>query len=390
MTRIKGHAWLTEFALGVSLLASPALGWAKPSLAEQIARERQQLTVLQNELERVKRQRDLVSARERSVAERLEDTDRELAIKKRLLRVATLTLAQKTEDIAAANGRLAAAEVRADETRQRARARVRELAKWGPADYGRFLFVDPEDIGRRYEMMRVVLDRDRRLLEDAQTASLDVARQVNGLEVLKAELEASRREERERFDAVLRERETKQRLLRSLRTEKVAYARSISDLEEQSRRLEDLIADLVKASRPSGHGFAQQKGRLLWPAVGDIVEGFGRHKHPRFDTYVDRKGIELRVAASEPIRAVADGQVAYADRLKGYGVVVIVDHGEQYLSLYAHAAALRVRTGETVTAGQALGTARADKGDDRIYFELRHGEDPLDPLQWLLTRGGRE
>jgi len=147
---------------------------------------------------------------------------------------------------------------------------------------------------------------------------------------------------------------------------------------------------LVKASRPSGRGFAQQKGRLLWPAMGDIVEGFGRHKHPRFDTYVDRKGIELRMAAGEPIRAIADGQVVYADRLKGYGVVVIVDHGEQYLSLYAHAAALRVRTGETVTGGQALGTARADREDDRLYFELRHGEDPLDPLQWLLTRGGRE
>jgi septal ring factor EnvC (AmiA/AmiB activator) len=212
------------------------------------------------------------------------------------------------------------------------------------------------------------------------------------LEHLKQELDAFRSEEREALNAVLAERETRGRLLRELRAEKVSYTRSIQDLEEASRRLESLIDDLVRASRlPAvGKGFAQQKGHLTWPSLGEIVGEFGRHKHPRFDTYVDRKGIEIRVADGDTIRAVADGEIAYADRLKGFGRVVIVDHGEQYLSLYAHAASLRVRAGETVGAGQVIGTTRADGEDDRIYFELRHGEDPLDPVEWLLKRGGTE
>lgn len=382
------------FAVGVviALWPAPHAAWAV-SPADRIAKERQELAVLQQELDRIKKRRDLVSSRERSVAERLEETARVLGIKRRALRLAEFSAAQKDLEIAEATRTLGGLTQRADEARRRARIRLREIAKWRTAVYGSFILASaPSDMTIRYDTVRKVLDRDRRLLADAQAAAASVTAQVAALERLKEELDAFRRDKRDALDAVLAERETRRRLLRGLRAEKVAYTRSIEDLEEASRRLEKLIGEMVRASRPptGGKGFAQEKGRLLWPLSGAIVGAFGRHRHPRFDTYVDRKGVEIRAADGTPIRAVADGRIAYADRLKGYGMVVIIDHGERYLSLYAHAAALRVRPGDAVSAGQVIGTARDEAGDDRIYFELRHGEDPLDPVAWLVTRGGME
>jgi septal ring factor EnvC (AmiA/AmiB activator) len=391
--RIRGCGGLASGVLiALALWPAPYEAWAV-SLADRIAKERQELAVLQQELDRIKKQRDLVSSRERTVAERLEETERVLGIKRRALRLAELNAVQKDLEIAEATRTLGGLTQRADDTRRRARIRLREIAKWRTAAYGSFILAAaPADITIRYDTVRKILDRDRRLLTDAQAAAASVTAQVAALEGLKGELDAFRRDERDALDAVLAERETRQRLLRGLRAEKVAYTRSIKDLEEASRRLEKLISEMGRASRPpaGGTGFAQQKGRLIWPLSGAVVGAFGRHRHPRFDTYVDRKGVEIRAADGTPIRAVADGQIAYADRLKGYGMVVIIDHGERYLSLYAHAAALRVRPGDAVSAGQVIGTARDEAGDDRIYFELRHGEDPLDPVAWLVKRGGKE
>lgn len=386
-----------RFALGVAIVlvvaSVPPRAWSKESLADRIAQERRELAVLQEELDRIKKQRDRVSSRERSVAERLDETERALGITRRTLRLAELNVAEKDEEIVQASRNLADLGEKANEARRKARLRLREIAKWQAAGYGRFvLAATPGDVTRRYDTIRKVLERDRQLVVEAHEATERVTAQVQTLEHLKRELDAFRSEEREALNAVLAERETRGRLLRELRAEKVSYSRSIQDLQEASRRLESLIDDLVRASRlPAvGKGFAQQKGRLIWPSLGEVVGEFGRHKHPRFDTYVDRKGIEIRVVDGDTIRAVAEGQIAYADRLKGFGMVVIVDHGEHYLSLYAHAASLRVRPGETVGAGQVIGTTRTDGEDDRVYFELRHGEDPLDPVEWLLKRGGTE
>jgi len=129
-------------------------------------------------------------------------------------------------------------------------------------------------------------------------------------------------------------------------------------------------------------------GRFLWPAEGEIVAHFGRQKHPQFNTYVQRKGIDIRAPEGSGIRAVMAGQVAFADWLKGYGLVVILDHANGFFSLYAHASALVVKAGDQVQAGQTIGTT-GDTGmtnDNTLYFELREGAEPVDPLLWLARR----
>ncbi len=377
----------------VMVAASVGTAWAKESLAERIAKERKELAGLQQELDRIKKKRDRVHSKERSVAERLRESDRVLTIQRRALRLAELNVDHKDQEISDAVRALAALQKRAEGTRRVARTRVRELAKWKGVYDGTFVMAAaPAEMTMRYDTVRWVVARDRRVVVEAQAAAESVSKQVETLERLRQDLEEVRREERAALKAVVDEREARQRLFRELRTERVAYSRSIRDLEEASRRLEALIGDLVRASKApaEGKGLAQLKGRLIWPVQGEVVGLFGRHKHPRFGTYVDRKGIDIKVVQRESIRAVAEGTVAYADRVNGYGMVVIVDHGDRYLSLYANATSVRVQPGHAVGAGEPLGEAAGTENDSRVYFELRHGESPLNPLGWLLKRGGVE
>jgi septal ring factor EnvC (AmiA/AmiB activator) len=130
------------------------------------------------------------------------------------------------------------------------------------------------------------------------------------------------------------------------------------------------------------------KGALPWPADGKVVSFFGRQKHPTFNTYVQRKGIEIRTAEGSFIHAVMPGAVVYADWLKGYGLVIILDHANGFFSLYAHASKILAKVGDQVGEGQPIGETgdTGMTGENTLYFELREGAEPVDPLNWLAKR----
>jgi septal ring factor EnvC (AmiA/AmiB activator) len=134
--------------------------------------------------------------------------------------------------------------------------------------------------------------------------------------------------------------------------------------------------------------FERLRGKLPWPAKGTLTSGFGRQEHPRFHTVTFNRGIEISAPHGRDIVAVADGTVIYADWFKGYGRLIILDHGSGYFTLYAHASDLLVKTGDAVSGGQAIAKV-GDSGSlegPQLYFELRHKGKPQDPLAWLQSR----
>jgi septal ring factor EnvC (AmiA/AmiB activator) len=116
-----------------------------------------------------------------------------------------------------------------------------------------------------------------------------------------------------------------------------------------------------------------------------VTVGFGRVLNPRFKTVTVQNGIDIGAPAGAPVRAVAAGRVVHAGWFKGYGNLVIVDHGEGYHTLFAHLGAMQTAMGEEVDAGHALGTV-GDSGSLKgpyLYFELRERGRPVDPRPWL-------
>jgi septal ring factor EnvC (AmiA/AmiB activator) len=136
--------------------------------------------------------------------------------------------------------------------------------------------------------------------------------------------------------------------------------------------------------------FSRARGRLAWPAQGPVRIAFGQRVELAFGTVTAHNGWDIAAPADAPVQALAQGTVAYAGWLRGYGQLVIVDHGDNYHSIAAHLGSVDVHVGEAVTQGQALGKV-GDTGSLRgtvLYFELRHRGVPLDPRHWLKKRSG--
>ena len=124
---------------------------------------------------------------------------------------------------------------------------------------------------------------------------------------------------------------------------------------------------------------------LDWPARGTLVETFGRHRHPKFDAWTFSNGIALSLPARTPVRAVYAGRAVYAQWLAEYGNLVILDHGDGVLTLYAWLQSVSVRPGSYVPAGTPVGAAGIGPGREEpgVYFEVRDRQKASDPVAWL-------
>lgn len=244
---------------------------------------------------------------------------------------------------------------------------------------------DFASILKRRRALQSLVAADARALEELGQLSDWQQRRMHRLERLEATnrryLRALRTEQ-----AVSRARLTRFRdLLSSINAEQNRMSRVIAELEQTDAELANLVGDMQ--SVVSAQGFRARRGLLPYPAKGLVEVGFGRVVNPRFNTVTVQKGIDLRAAEGAPVRSVGVGTVVYAGWLKGYGNLVIIDHGANYHSLYAHLANSQVEVGAQVTEGDAIGQV-GDTGSLKgsyLYFEIRKAGQAVDPLPWLKS-----
>jgi septal ring factor EnvC (AmiA/AmiB activator) len=138
--------------------------------------------------------------------------------------------------------------------------------------------------------------------------------------------------------------------------------------------------DALPDASADGQKFADLKGQLRLPARGDVIGRFGTARAEG----TLWKGVFIKTPPGQPVKAVASGRVVFADWLRGFGNMLIVDHGGGYLSLYGAAESLMKQVGDTVKAGEDVATSGNSGGNAEtgIYFELRHLGKPVDPLVW--------
>lgn len=254
--------------------------------------------------------------------------------------------------------------------------------------------------------MKSVIGNDRRLFDDynAKIAELSVLKN-------KLEADASRKEKlmagiAHKKQEIEDEKEKKATYLSKVRQDKQSYLASLRELQANARRLQSMVEKLEAMSRksytsnpeksaPKGaprdlppvpdKGFGSQRGRLSLPASGNIVGRFGRQKHPEFNSYTVSNGISIAAPAGSDIRAVYEGKVIFADYFKGYGNMVIIDHGGGFFSLYAHTSRIGRRVGAQVARNEtvaSVGDVDSPRGP-MLYFELRYQGKPVDPAPWF-------
>jgi septal ring factor EnvC (AmiA/AmiB activator) len=380
------------------LLSLPGVTCAADNLSEKIKKEQQSLEKLKGEIKENKRRSGEAQRKEASVLQSIEEVDRQLKRRREGLAKVSTKLKLKDHELDATSSAVARLRSRIEERQDSIRGRLRVMYKEGPAADMRLLLGsrDSQDLLSRYAMLRWISRREYQMLEGYRADLSQLESTNTRLRQMRADLLAYQQETAEKLAEVRDERGKKDRLLARLRSERVLYDTVAGELEKSAQRLEALLREFesrrkaAAAFRPEagGDGLARLKGRLGWPSEGDVVSLFGRQKHPKFETYVHRKGIEIRASQGSVIRSVFDGVVAFADWMRGYGLLAIVDHGEGYFTLYAHASKFLVNVGDAVRGNQPIGEIGDTglTGQSTLYFELRQGGDALDPLPWLAKR----
>jgi septal ring factor EnvC (AmiA/AmiB activator) len=249
------------------------------------------------------------------------------------------------------------------------------LSQESPASLGRMIVYYDYLNRARSARIGAVTGQIRRLAtlaEQSAQAASELQRLQAAQETEVAALETARGQRR----AVLTE------LDRSI----AAAGNEIEGLRQEEQRLADLLVELgeLLAAFPvsSEEPFAALKGRLPWPAPGELTNEYGTL---RSGGPIRWNGVMLQAGRGTPVRSVYHGRVAFSDWLPGLGLLIIVDHGEGYMSLYGHNEVLLKEPGDWVEPGETI-AQMGDSGGQAapsLYFEIRHRGDPENPHQWI-------
>jgi len=180
-------------------------------------------------------------------------------------------------------------------------------------------------------------------------------------------------------------------LLAALKNKLATEGREIDGLAAQEKDLARLIAELtsILSDYPitSEEPFGEHRGRLTWPVAGKLLHDFGQ---PRVGGRLKWNGVVLAAPRGREVRSVYHGRVAFADWLAGLGLLVIVDHGDGYMTLYGYNETILKNAGDWVAPGDVIATVGDSGGQmqSALYFEIRKGKDPVNPRRWVTRRPG--
>jgi septal ring factor EnvC (AmiA/AmiB activator) len=236
----------------------------------------------------------------------------------------------------------------------------------------------------RSRALQATMESDLELLRRVQRVATLQRQSTRELKRLQASLAARHAFLLEQARLAQEQQDALEELVVSLALEADDAKRVVRELERADAQLTRMLEELEEGP-PSG--FAALKGSLPRPSAGVVEVGFGKVVNPRFNTVTLQKGVDIRAPMGTPVQAVAPGTVVYSGALRGYGNLLIIDHGGGYHTLMAHLATLEAAVGANVEAGQQVGTV-GDTGSLKgayLYFEIRKAGQAVDPAPWLVA-----
>lgn len=386
---------LLALGLGLSTagISEARAAEGKPAAGDSASVQKRELEQLKAEIEQNRRRITELSSKEKDLAERRERLKRDQALTRRYVNELEAEDQVLRGDLADRQTSFLDKSLETEAAADRLKGRLRRFSKLRRVHAAELLlssrsfnelFARAQFVARwverdRLDLLALGQERDR-ISEEA--ALLD--RRRRGLETLQAE---KRKEEvRLREQAALT-----QDKISDVQAEKRRHETRIKELRKTESAIRTMLARLAqeakskKAKGGKQPGLAPLRGALLWPTNGEILTRFGYEVHPIYGTRVPMNGVEIRAEAGASIRAALGGTAQFVGWLSGYGNTVILDHGDGWFTLYAHASEILVARGAKVAAGVTI--ARVGDTDSLrgacLHFEVRHDEEALDPLDWL-------
>ncbi len=376
---------IVAFGLLLSIAAGSAV-WAEDESADSKAADLKKLRTtiesLRTELGEVRGQHDELLTELRSTEEDIAKLNRQLNERSESLRGQTEKLTELQRGKQTQQTDLAA--------QQRALAgQIRAAYLIGRQEYLKVLLnqENPAKIGRTLVYYNYF---NRTRTEHIQSLAAGVV-QLEALEqTIKnqlASIEQLRATQNEQKQVLERSQQTRTEVLAKLSNKIRSKEQDLQHAVEDERQLRKLLPKLQQAlsNIPTEPGerlpFERLKGRLPWPAQGPIVVSYGS---PRMAGAMKWQGVLIGADTGQEVKAISYGRVAFADWLRGFGLLIIIDHGNGYMSLYGHNQSLLKHTADWVESGEVI--ASVGDSDERdghgLYFEIRHQGDPANPVLW--------
>jgi len=280
--------------------------------------------------------------------------------------------------------------------RETVKKRMSARYKVGSGGYVEILFSakTPLELLKTGKYVDSIVNWDKKALLNYESKITSLKNSEKELEIKTANLKDARAVIEKQKEEVLREKRKTENVLASIRKDKIKYQREVQSLEILTKKIETKIEQLQKSSKKGNiivvephqksNSLLALKGKLHPPVKGDIIVDFGKHKDPVLNVVSQNKGIIIDSKEETKVRAIYKGKVIYADWLKGYGNLIVIDHGGNIYSLYARCMKIFVNQGDYVKDYQVIGSLENDKKEKSyLYFELRLGTKPVNPSEWI-------
>lgn len=367
--------------LGLLAAAGPVPGRADDADAEQrLEALKARITEIEREQRRAAEQRDRESRALRQAEEAVAARARELEQTRRERRAT----AARRDELAGRRAELAGA-LAADTEALSAELRAAWLAGREPRLKLALNQQDPARLGRMLAWYRYLAEDRAERIAGLRERLAELAQVTEALEAERARLAAIEARQAEALAALEDARSTRAGTVAALDADLARREEESGRLREEAAALERLLEELRSAVAnlpvPDAAPFKEQRGRLAWPVEGALIRTFGSRRGEGPPS----NGLLIGAGRGSEVRAVWSGRVAYADWLPGLGLLLVLEHGDGYMSLYGHNEVLFSSVGDWVAAGQVVARVGDSGGRDQagLYFEIRSGTEPQNPQSWL-------
>lgn len=388
--------------------------------AKKIDVAKEDLSDLQEKIAALKKELDNNQAAHKDAADALKDSETAISSANKKLREINQKQNKNKSTLSTLQKQSLTLNERLSEQQRNLSSLLRQQYMYGNQSYTQLILQNknPSEIARDVKYFSYIAKQHAKVIDDMQS-SLEKVEVLNNktAEALKqvAELKAKQEAEKKTLEAQKKE---KSKVVKTLSKQISAQRGQIKKLTRDEKNLSNLVKRLAKiipkkvkkskkpkksldnssSNKPSqvvinnedtpsndyaGFNFSSLKGKLRLPARGELTNRFGAK---RVDTGISWKGLFIRAAEGADVKTVASGRVVFADWMRGFGNLIIVDHGSGYMSLYGNNQAVLKSVGEEVTAGDAIASVGNSGGNESngVYYELRRNSQPFDPMSWTV------
>jgi septal ring factor EnvC (AmiA/AmiB activator) len=372
--------------IAVFLLGSLSGGLGRAQERASGESDRSQVQQIEKYLQEQQGELESVHGKERDLLGQLETLEKDVAEQKKTIRDLTDRIQEVSQEIDSGQERIQKLNISAMAVEKALQKRLVAFYKFGRPGYLRLLVTATslQEFQKTIKYAKALMDQDRIMLDTLGERRSQVEHEVQTLKENVARLEALREAKDQRIAFLEETIEKKVFLLMRVHREKEFYGTAIKELRGAAQALSEAVVCLESQERQEllTEGFAEMKGRLSMPLTGKILRDV---KLVKSNPFMHRKGVYITGSPGEAVRAVFPGRVDFSGWFKGYGQLIIVNHGSHYFTIFAHLDERMRETGDMVETDEPLGLVGNPgwEAGPGVYFEIRKGSEHLDPNAWL-------